>query len=280
MLEGAVLPYGLRDVKLIPLDSAGNEGTPVDLPVSQTFSFSETEEYQELRGDDRVVAIVGKGPVAEWSLEAGGISLDAWLVITGGTLTDAGATPNQTKELLKKVTDRRPYFKVIGQSVADGGGDTHAELFKCKCDGNLEGEWTDGEFFISSCSGTALGNATEDLYRITWHETATEIPVGALDEIQLVTIDATGGTFTLTYSGQTTAAIAFDATAAAVENALEALSNIGVDEALVTGAAGGPYTVTFAGTLAGLDLTQMTASSALLTGGSAAAIVQTLQNGG
>lgn len=279
-MDGAVLPYGLRDVKLIPLDANENEGTPVDLPVSQTFSFAEAEEYQELRGDDRVVAIVGKGPTVDWSLEAGGISPDAWLVLTGGTVTDSGATPNQVTSLLKKVTDRRPYFKVIGQSVADGGGDTWCELFKCKVDGNLEGEWADGEFFITSCSGTAIGNADEDLYKITWHETATTIPVGALDEIQLVTVEATGGTFTLTYSGQTTGNIAYNAAASAVQSALEALSNIGVGEAVVTGSDGGPWTVTFAGTLGGTNLTQMVADGALLTGGSAAAIVQTLQNGG
>ena len=50
-----VLPYGLRDVKLTPIDDAGVLGTPVDLPAARTFSFSEAEEFEELRGDDQVV---------------------------------------------------------------------------------------------------------------------------------------------------------------------------------------------------------------------------------
>lgn len=72
-----------------------------------------------------------------------------------------------------------------------------------------------------------------------------------------VTGTPTGGTFTLTVAGQTTAPIAFDAAASAVEAALEALST--VSTATVTGSAGGPYTVVVAGVLTG--------SGAGLTGG-------------
>ncbi len=46
---------------------------------------------------------------------------------------------------------------------------------------------------------------------------------------------ATGGTFTLTFNGQTTAPIPFDATAAQTQAALEALSNIGDQDINVTG---------------------------------------------
>ena len=44
---------------------------------------------------------------------------------------------------------------------------------------------------------------------------------------------ATGGTFTLTFDGQTTAPIAFPLDNAAIESALEALSNL--DDVAVTG---------------------------------------------
>ena len=48
------------------------------------------------------------------------------------------------------------------------------------------------------------------------------------NEVQLITLaNHTGGTFTLTWNGQTTAAIAYNATAATVAAALKALSNIG-----------------------------------------------------
>lgn len=89
------------------------------------------------------------------------------------------------------------------------------------------------------------------------------------NEVQLVALtrNPTGGTFTLTYAGQTTGAIAYNASAATVLAALEALSNIGVGDVAVTGAAGGPWTVTFTGALEESNVAEMTGSAASLTGG-------------
>ncbi|MFE5332946.1 hypothetical protein ACFRCG_41840 [Embleya sp. NPDC056575] len=96
-------------------------------------------------------------------------------------------------------------------------------------------------------------------------------------EVQTVSITGgpTGGTFTLTYSGQTTAAIAYNASAAVVQAALEALSNIGVGDVVCTGGAlpGTAVTVTFGGTLAYTDVAAMTANSGSLTGGTSPTVV-------
>lgn len=98
-------------------------------------------------------------------------------------------------------------------------------------------------------------------------------------ETQTVTITGTptGGTYTLTFSGQTTAAIAYNASAAVVQAALELLSNIGSGNVV---AAGGPHpgsavTVTFTGELASTNVAQMTANSASLTGGSTPTVTVT-----
>lgn len=179
-LPATALPYGLRDVRLTPYDAAGVAGTPVDLPVSQTFSFEETEEFQELRGDDRLVAVRGSGPVVNWSLTAGGITLAAYKVLTGGTLTSSGATPAEKNVFSKKGADSRPYFKVEGQAISDSGGDVHCVLTRCKVTGNLSGEFTDGEFFISECDGQALPDPTTDVvYEFTQNETAVAIAGGS-----------------------------------------------------------------------------------------------------
>jgi hypothetical protein len=105
---------------------------------------------------------------------------------------------------------------------------------------------------------------------------------GTTDEKQSVTVTGapTGGTYTLTYSGQTTAAIAYNATAAAVQTALAALSNIGAGNVLVTGANGGPYTVAFVGTLANTDVAQMTATASLTGGTSPGVTIATTTAGG
>jgi len=89
--------------------------------------------------------------------------------------------------------------------------------------------------------------------------------------VQTITLTAaTGGTFTLTFEGETTSALAFDAAAAAVQTALRALAAIGATGVTVSGSAGGPYTVTFAGTLANKDVQLIDANGASLTGVGAA----------
>ena len=88
-----------------------------------------------------------------------------------------------------------------------------------------------------------------------------------IDNLQTVALGSpSAGDFTLTYKGQTTATIAFDAAASAVQSALALLSTIPSGDVAVTGSAGGPYSVIFSGSLA-QDTTAMTGSGAGLTGG-------------
>lgn len=124
-----------------------------------------------------------------------------------------------------------------------------------------------------NATASAVGTALASLASIG-------VGVGGTNEQQLVTIsNATSGTFTLTYSGQTTGAIAWNAAASAVQTAIQALSNVGAGNATVTGSAGGPYTVTFAGTLADTNVAQMTASAGSLVGSSPTAVVTTATGG-
>lgn len=98
------------------------------------------------------------------------------------------------------------------------------------------------------------------------------------DEVQSVTEGGSGLTsFTLTYAGQTTSSLDDQVTATQMQTALEALSNIGVGNVLVTGSAGGPYTVTFRGDLANTNIAQMTATP---TGGTGTVTVATVTAGG
>ncbi len=87
------------------------------------------------------------------------------------------------------------------------------------------------------------------------------------NEQQLVTLSgATGGNFTLTFDGQPTANILYDATATDVKDALELLSNIDAGDVVVTGAAGGPWTVEFQGQYVDTDVALMVAADVDLTG--------------
>ncbi|HEX3734847.1 MAG TPA: hypothetical protein VHU86_06785 [Solirubrobacterales bacterium] len=87
----------------------------------------------------------------------------------------------------------------------------------------------------------------------------------ATAEVQSVTIAAVSGAFTLTFSGQTTSALPYNATANEVEAALNQLSTIGGvgGSVSVSGGPGdgngtSPYVITFGGGLNGVNAPQIT----------------------
>lgn len=105
-----------------------------------------------------------------------------------------------------------------------------------------------------------------------WTVTAISGPTNfspAANEVQTIAVDASGGTFTLSFAGQTTSAIPASATSASVQSDLDALSTIGGagGSVTVTGGPGRahPYVVTFGGALADRNVEQMTVEDASLT---------------
>jgi hypothetical protein len=99
-----------------------------------------------------------------------------------------------------------------------------------------------------------------------------------VNEKQTITITGTptGGTFTVTLNGVTSGAIDFDATAAEVDAALEAMSNIDAGEVSVTGGPGPgtAWVVEFTGDLGGTNVSLMTATGSF-TGGTDPAVAIT-----
>jgi len=210
MTLGYALPYGLRDVQLIkyPTLAATTFGTQLtDLPVARTMSFNDTEDYEDLRGDDKLYTSHGKGAQVEWEIESGGVSFDAYAIIAGGVVIDTGISPNQIRRFRKKSLDVRPFFTAIGQAINDNGGDFQAIIWRCRSTGNVEGELGDGEFYIPKVSGTGfsclvsgLVNATEindSIYDFVYRETSGSITAPAIDTPAApvtYSISDTGGT--------------------------------------------------------------------------------------
>lgn len=105
---------------------------------------------------------------------------------------------------------------------------------------------------------------------------------GATNEVQGVEVtgDPTGGTFTLTYSGQTTAAIPYNASAGTVQGALTALSNLRTGDVVVSKPEAFTYEVEFTNSLKGTNVAAMTASGAGLTGGTTPGVTITTLTAG
>ncbi|KAF0187721.1 MAG: RHS repeat-associated core domain-containing protein, partial [Gammaproteobacteria bacterium] len=129
-------------------------------------------------------------------------------------------------------------------------------------------------------NGRVLQSEHDLLGRLTseqWRSNSDPVPAlsiattaqgGAVNEVQRVGVTSTfltGGTFTLNYNGQTTTAIAYNATAAQVQSALEALNNVAPGDVVVTklqdSTSGQEWKLSFQGALGGANLAQTTIDS-------------------
>lgn len=105
----------------------------------------------------------------------------------------------------------------------------------------------------------------------------------AKNEIQTLTITGspTGGTFTITFGTETTGAIAYDATAAAVQAALEALANVGLGNVRCSGGdlPGTAVVIEFVQDLGKYNHVLMTTTDSLTGGSSPASAIAETQAG-
>lgn len=94
------------------------------------------------------------------------------------------------------------------------------------------------------------------------------------NRVQIVTLvgTPTGGTFTISYGGQTTSALAYNASAGTIQTAVRLLN--GLSAATVTGTAPGPFTFTL--NVVGGTSGPLTVNQTGLTGGTAAASQATI----
>lgn len=91
---------------------------------------------------------------------------------------------------------------------------------------------------------------------------ADVLPTG-VDEVQAIAVAATTGTFTISFQGAITSPLAFNASAADVQSALQSLTSIGSGGCAVTGS----WLVEFTGSLATSPLPMLVADGSGLAGG-------------
>ena len=152
-----------------------------------------------------------------------------------------------------------------------------------------------GYFLLPFVSGGVLGDFTIENGAVTftiqnastkdgsaWGVGPYDVaPTGAhVNEVQTLAITGSpaGGSYTLTFSGQTTGTIAYNAVNSAIQTALEGLSNVAPGDIVVTGTSPS-FTLTFGGNLAGQDVPQTTATASFTGGSSPGITMATTTNG-
>lgn len=128
--------------------------------------------------------------------------------------------------------------------------------------------------FATDGAGGTLAVGTPVAYDTAVDKWKVWSGIAAVNEVQTITIDATGGTFTVTYDGVSTAALAWNISAANLKIALAALPGLATAD-LTVALASLVYTITFAGALAGTDISVLVTGAGSLTGGAGTATVAT-----
>jgi hypothetical protein len=141
----------------------------------------------------------------------------------------------------------------------------------------------DGNTTLNITDTVVVGNRTVvpvgAHFRVTGVDQKYLVTAQNSNKVWTVTVDATSGNFTITFNGQTTASIAEGALASAVQTALVALSNVASGDLVVSGSAGGPFTIEAKQVYAGLSSPVLTVSDVDLMGGGATVGVVTTQPG-
>lgn len=154
-----------------------------------------------------------------------------------------------------------------------------------------------GAEFSTTPGGVAVNNSSGDVYVVDsgnnrvqqFDENGDFVRSFGIDvagdgnELQRLTVQANGGTFTVSFNGASTPSLPFNVTAAELQNALAALATIGAGNVSVIGGPGNntgafPYLVTFTGALGHADQPPLETTKSL-TGSNNKAEIATLANG-
>jgi RHS repeat-associated protein len=240
-----VTQYTFDDLDRMTAEKWLTSGDPVPtLAVSTTTQGGPSSEVQRV------------GFTADMMISGGTFTLSFGGQTTGTIAYDATAATVQTAlEGLSSVGS--------GNVVATKTQSTMtAQEWQVTFQGSLAGA-NQSQITINAGSVTAMMTRTDI------QATDTEGGSGSNNEVQVVTLaSATDGTFRLAFAGQTTAPIAYNASAATVDSALEALQS--VDTVTTTGSNGGPWTITFTGSHAGTNVAQLQGDAANSSSGSVA----------
>jgi hypothetical protein len=256
--------------------NTNSETTEETIPFTTLAAkpYAAAPEARNVTATSAVVAaqVSPHGSETQWRLEYAASPIGPWSSFAAGTISQAQA------EALEYGTAERPqgklagllsasteyYVRMVAENVCgEGCGSVTSSVTSFK---------TSGPPVASTFAVHALhGESLRLLGAVNPSSTPTQ-------EEQTITVEGapTGGTFTLTFKGQTTKEIAFNATSEAVRKALSNLP--GGPEVVVSGPSGGPWTVWFEGANVQGSQPQIEASSSLTPSGSVT--VATTQRGG
>jgi len=229
-VSGGALPYTIKLTNNGETQSGGPSQTQFIFTVSPTVNTSYQVDVVASRDVNNCpLTNIGSATVL---VNAG----PATPSITTSSSVCAGSTGNQASGPAGATT--------YAWSIMNGAITSATNIQTITYTAGASGSVTLG-LTVTNAAGCATGNSVGVPINA-----APATPDIGLGGSQTITVTGSSGTFTLTFKGQTTTALAFNATAATVQSKLSALLTIGVGGVTVT-RVGNVYTATFGGTLTG-----------------------------
>lgn len=159
-------PFGIYKIKI-------KKGTEVvTLPSARKLKFKVRSKSAEFEGDESLQAVASRSNGIEWELEAGGMPLEAWAMMSGRTVSTTGETPARVSKLTIG-QDSYPYIEIYGESAGDGDDNVHVHLVNAKITDDGEGSQNMGEWLSTAIKGLALK------MEVIENETAADLPADA-----------------------------------------------------------------------------------------------------
>jgi len=207
---------------------------------------------------------------SHWRFESAPSASGPWTPVAGGSGTisaaQAGESPRPITILDSGLSPATTYY--VRFAVDNGHGESVSEPRSFQTAGPPRAVTFAAHTFVA-------GGETPRILGAVAPDT------GQIDEVQSLSVagGATGGSFTLSFEGDTTAAIPFGAGTFEVQQALAALASIGGSgNVRVEGVRGGPYEVRFGGSLGGRHLPALTGDGSGLSP-SGSVTVATVEDG-
>jgi hypothetical protein len=249
---------------VLPVSGANRKLTALSIVPTSRF---ETEQYRQA-GFKNTTGVVPQKAYGEGSYD-GKLCFNHILYViaslwglTGGSPAGAGAAKTWRSEPQTSGPDSNAKTYVVERIINNAA--TRALYVK----------------LISLALASSQGAINISGSCVSQFPTEGETPsAGSIDEVQALSKTGTvsGGTFTLSYAGQTTATIPYNASAATIREKLIDLTNIGADDIETSGGPINttPVVISFKGALAGTNVAAITVDNTSLTGGGSLAIATT-----
>lgn len=252
----------------------GNAGGPwaVTFDTQGPISSSLSIDPSNLTGGTSpsgTVTVTQQGALGEAPLSVTGTAGGPWTVTFGATMPgkqstitgDTGALTGATGSLgiSSAHMNANPSGGVPAVSVTHAAG----HLIGVPSTGSVgsTGELDPGPFevqFVGAQANTPQPSLTFNYENLSGGTNPSivlaQIQTGhaPTNAVQTITVNATSGTFTLTWGTNTTSPLAYNSSATTVQSALQLPGMLGNSGCTVTGPPGGPYVVTFTGANSGI----------------------------